>query len=233
MSPMKLGRISTAEFVENRKMLIVFLAIGLLAFTTVMVTQGQFVASDPGPRPGPAGAGGPLPSVGADSTLISFFNDGQDRFEEIDSVSGKLPGEAGAGLGPTFNSNSCASCHAQPAVGGTSPSPYSPQNPAPNPLVAVATLDGATNTVPYFISRDGPVRGARFKFLLSVTARSAVPRMAACTTSTPSRAAWTRPTPLESPVSRKPVLSGSRTSSECRTSTTRSSAFPHRFLAAV
>jgi cytochrome c peroxidase len=26
------------------------------------------------------------------------------------------------GLGPTFNSNSCSSCHAQPALGGSSPS---------------------------------------------------------------------------------------------------------------
>ena len=32
-----------------------------------------------------------------------------------------LPGETGSGLGPTFNGNSCAMCHAQPATGGSSP----------------------------------------------------------------------------------------------------------------
>ena len=60
----------------------------------------------------------------------------------------------GSGLGPRFNLNSCAGCHAQPAVGGTSPST--------NPEVAVATFDGATNTIPPFISLHGPVREARF-----------------------------------------------------------------------
>jgi len=45
-------------------------------------------------------------------------------------------------------------CHAAPAVGGTSP--------ALNPQVALATLHGATNTVPSFITESGPVREARF-----------------------------------------------------------------------
>ena len=39
----------------------------------------------------------------------------------------------------------------------------SPQAPIPNPQVALATLDGATNTVPSFITAAGPVREARFK----------------------------------------------------------------------
>lgn len=116
---------------------------------------------DPGPRPGKAGAGGPYPSLNAEE--MAFFNQTLVRFEEIDSVSGTIGDETGSGLGPTFNANSCASCHSQPAVGGTSPSPSSQQNPAPNPQVAVATLDGATNTVPSFITRNGPVREVRFK----------------------------------------------------------------------
>jgi hypothetical protein len=33
----------------------------------------------------------------------------------------------------------------------------------PNPQVALATLDGATNVVPAFITPDGPVREARFR----------------------------------------------------------------------
>ena len=53
-------------------------------------------------------------------------------------------------------------CHAQPAIGGSSPGQKSPQNPVPNPQVALATLDGATNTVPSFITANGPVREARF-----------------------------------------------------------------------
>jgi hypothetical protein len=81
---------------------------------------------------------------------------------EVDSVSGTLAGENGSGLGRTFNGNSCAQCHAQPAIGGSSPGLKSPQNPIPNPQVALATLDCATNTVPPFITADGPVREARF-----------------------------------------------------------------------
>jgi CxxC motif-containing protein (DUF1111 family) len=38
----------------------------------------------------------------------------------------------------------------------------SPQNPVPNPQVALATLHGATNTVPSFITANGPVREVRF-----------------------------------------------------------------------
>jgi CxxC motif-containing protein (DUF1111 family) len=51
--------------------------------------------------------------------------------------------------------NSCAGCHKFPAVGGASP--------PVNPQVAVATLHGARNSIPSFITSDGPVREARFK----------------------------------------------------------------------
>ena len=55
-----------------------------------------------------------------------------------------------------------AECHAQPAIGGSSPGLNSPQNPVANPQVALATLDGALNSVPSFITPNGPVREARF-----------------------------------------------------------------------
>jgi CxxC motif-containing protein (DUF1111 family) len=84
------------------------------------------------------------------------------RFQEVDSVIGAIAGEAGSGLGPTFNGNSCAQCHAQPAIGGSSPGLSSPQNPIANPQVALATLDSASNSVPSFITSNGPVREARF-----------------------------------------------------------------------
>ncbi len=119
------------------------------------------LGKDPGPRAGAAGAGSFFPSLDADEQ--AFFTGGLDRFEEVDSVSGTLKNEAGKGLGPTFNGNSCAMCHAQPTTGGSSPGMMSPQDPIPNPQVALATLDGATNTVPSFITAAGPVREARFK----------------------------------------------------------------------
>jgi CxxC motif-containing protein (DUF1111 family) len=106
----------------------------------------QFVARDPGPRGGPAGAGGAFATLTA--AQRAFFEAGQAAFVETDGI--------GDGLGPRFNLDSCAGCHAQPAVGGSSP--------AANPQVAIATARGARNAVPSFIRSDGPVREARFKY---------------------------------------------------------------------
>ena len=97
-------------------------------------------------------AGEVLPGLSPE--LQSFFNDARVDFMEVDSVSGTISGEEGSGLGPTFNGNGCAQCHAYPAVGGSSP--------ITNPQVGLAILDGAKNTVPSFITTDGPVREARF-----------------------------------------------------------------------
>src|SRR5713226_295639 len=116
--------------------------------------------TDPGPRTGAAGAGGPFPTLSADEK--AFFSAALGVFSEVNSVTGTIAGEGSKGLGPTFNGNSCAQCHAQPATGGTSPALFSPQVPVPNPQVALATLHGATNTVPPFITSNGPVREARF-----------------------------------------------------------------------
>jgi CxxC motif-containing protein (DUF1111 family) len=127
----------------------------------VTVAAGLSLAQkDPGPRKGAAAAGGSYATLNASEQAI--FNSAVKRFQEIDSVSGTIAGEEGTGLGPTFNGNSCAMCHAQPAIGGSSPGLKSPQNPVPNPQVALATLDGAQNSVPSFITADGPVREARF-----------------------------------------------------------------------
>ena len=100
---------------------------------------------DPGVRGGPPGAGGPLPGLTADETM--FFQEGLAKFLDIETVPD--------GLGPRFNSNQCSGCHSQPAVGGSSP--------ARNPLIAIATLDSGRNTVPWFITQDGPIREIRFK----------------------------------------------------------------------
>jgi len=121
----------------------------VLAICIYPLAQAARGPVDPGVRGGAPGAGGPLEGLTADET--SFFQDGLARFAEIESVTaGK-----NNGLGPRFNSNQCLSCHAQPTVGGTSP--------AANPLIAIATLDGAKNSVPWFITHNGPIREARFK----------------------------------------------------------------------
>lgn len=132
-----------------------------LCVVTVSLTSLELQAqNDPGPRSGSAGAGGFYSPLSVNEQ--AFFNQAQQIFMEIDSVSGSIAGEEGKGLGPTFNGNSCAQCHAQPAIGGSSPGLTSPQNPVANPQVALAALDGALNSVPSFISANGPVREARF-----------------------------------------------------------------------
>ena len=128
------------------------LAVAGLALSVIVNTGTVAAQHDPGPRVGDAGAGGPLPGLSQD--LQSFFDEARVDFMELDSVSGTIDGEEGAGLGPTFNGTGCAQCHAHPAVGGSSP--------MINPQVALANLDGAKNTVPSFITTDGPVREARF-----------------------------------------------------------------------
>jgi CxxC motif-containing protein (DUF1111 family) len=131
--------------------------ISLAAVVSAPLLHAQ---TDPGPRSGPAAAGSFYATLNANEQ--NFFNQAQLRFQEIDSVSGGIAGEPGVGLGPTFNGNSCAQCHAQPTIGGASPGLISPQNPIPNPQVALATLDSATNSVPSFITANGPVLEARF-----------------------------------------------------------------------
>jgi len=117
--------------------------------------------ADPGPRGGSPGAGGTFTVLdytnpAANAANLAFFAQALLRFQEVDSVSGTIA--SGSGLGPGFNSNSCAACHAQPALGGSSP--------AVNPQVAnnFAHLDGASNPADTsrFLSASGPVREVRF-----------------------------------------------------------------------
>lgn len=119
----------------------------------VMSEMARFAARDPGVRTGTAGAGGML--SGLTGLEPQVFGAGREAFEEVQSVQGTVQ-ETEAGLGPRFNLDSCAGCHAQPDVGGTSP--------ILNPQVEVAKKEGARNEVPFFVKKDGPVREARFKF---------------------------------------------------------------------
>jgi len=115
----------------------------------LIVPRFARAAADPGVRGGTPSAGGALPGLTADES--TFFNDGQTRFQNVETVRGS----SNVGLGPRFNLNQCSGCHSQPAIGGSSP--------PTNPQVAVATLDGAKNSVPWFVTAQGPVREARFK----------------------------------------------------------------------
>ena len=119
-----------------------------------LTTGMALLAQGPGPRPGPGNNNAGQPVPGLNATEVAWFNEAKSRFTEIDSVSGTQPGAPGSGLGPRFNGNSCAQCHAQPAIGGSSP--------RLNPQIALATNFGARNTVPQFLQQNGPVRVARF-----------------------------------------------------------------------
>lgn len=128
------------------------MVIGVSASEEVWSQIAKFSAIDPGVRPGSASAGGMLPGL----TLLEqqVFGVGREAFQDVASVHGTIPNTE-EGLGPRFNSDSCAGCHTHPDIGGTSP--------AVNPQIEVAKKEGAHNVIPSFIKIDGPVREARFK----------------------------------------------------------------------
>jgi len=126
-----------------------FLVTALAILSAHTSAGGSKKPVDPGVRGGAPAAGNPFNNLTSDET--AFFKDGQARFGEIEAVANGTNN----GLGPRFNSNQCLSCHSQPNMGGSSP--------AKNPLPDVAHLNGAKNTVPWFITPAGPVREARFK----------------------------------------------------------------------
>jgi len=129
-------------------------ALPVLTFTLVAGMQGGAPgnggATDPGVRGGSPGAGTPISGLTANQ--LAFFSAGLNSFEQQDAVP--------SGLGPRFNAEGCAQCHAQPATGGTSP--------FVNPQVADAADQGATNQLPSFITLNGPVREARFPYTLDL-----------------------------------------------------------------
>lgn len=83
-----------------------------------------------------------------------MFLAGSAKFQQVDSVKGGFGG-TDVGLGPGFNLDSCGGCHAFPAIGGSSPKL--------NPQIAMASKNGARNSIPSFITANGPVREVRFK----------------------------------------------------------------------
>jgi CxxC motif-containing protein (DUF1111 family) len=131
-----------------------FVSISLaLSFATSLVAFAN-AEKDPGVRQGPANAGGPISGLSPGES--NFFINGVNNFAEIQSIAGTEPGATGSGLGPRYNGTSCLACHSHPTAGGTSP--YS------NPSYDAASEYGATNQIPFFITKDGPVREARFRY---------------------------------------------------------------------
>ena len=122
--------------------------VSLFISLSLLLSFAAFSQTDPGPRGGPAGAGGTFSTVSANlpPTILTFFNDAKARFQEVASVKGMITGEDGFGLGPRYNSRSCASCHSQPALGGSSPSL--------NPAASVSRTDTSSRSTR---SRDGPM----------------------------------------------------------------------------
>jgi CxxC motif-containing protein (DUF1111 family) len=147
------------------------LIFALLTPATIKLVQAAGQASsstsqsahDPGVRTDAVDAGQPLANLSQTPGATEFFTNGQGRFADIEVVQGGINN----GLGPRFNTNQCSSCHAQPSVGGTSPSASVYPFVGPNPETLVYNLDGATNTLPSFITPDGPVREARFVHFLN------------------------------------------------------------------
>ncbi len=133
----------------------------LLIIASASTVVAQLAVQDRGVRGGTVDAGLPLATIGQTPGASDFFTDGQTRFNAVEVVSGQ---PNNIGLGPRFNTNQCASCHAQPAVGGSSPSPTAFPLFQANPETQFAN---GHNSLPPFITADGPVREARFKFFLN------------------------------------------------------------------
>src|SRR5580658_5570997 len=101
---------------------------------TLPIGLAQAQPTDPGVRHSSSDNAAPaaLPGLGQDE--LDFFDDGLARFQTLEVVSGANVTQRNAG--------------------GSSP--------AQNPLIAIAGAFGATNTIPWFITAQGPIREARF-----------------------------------------------------------------------
>src|SRR3984885_14830522 len=148
------------RFVCRNKINLSIASLLVLSGTGAVVAQNP--AKDPGVRAGSVDSGTELASV-VGSPADEYFLDGKSRFQEVESVQGGNHN----GLGPRFNSNSCSSCHAQPSIGGSSPSTTAYPFIGPNPETLVTSENSLQNPFPSFITIDGPAREARFKFFLN------------------------------------------------------------------
>jgi len=129
----------------------------VLPLLVLFFARIAFAQTDPGVQNANRGTGVSIINPGNDPKgFTAFYQDGLTRFQEVESVSNG----PNVGLGPRFNSNSCSSCHAQPAVGGSGASV--------NPEFQF-TSDGVApgNTSPSFLTANGPTVEARFPFFFN------------------------------------------------------------------
>jgi CxxC motif-containing protein (DUF1111 family) len=181
--------IKTARLAFVSASALIFFAGVAFAQTDPGVQKGTRGTGTPGPT---GGAGQTIISPGDDPNgFTAFFNDGLIRFQEIEDVSTNGNASvANVGLGPRFNFNQCAGCHSQPAVGGTGAA-VNPQfagfgscanegdlsvtnvstvtsgQSLPTPPQKGTVICNNTNTVPSFITANGPTREARFPFFFN------------------------------------------------------------------
>jgi di-heme oxidoreductase (putative peroxidase) len=161
------------------------LVLGLVCALDTTSAAAEPVPRDPGPRPGAPGAGQPLP--GLTPIELQMFNEGMQRAIQLEGVCDDCSDDAlgshvdpakanlvtrtnSSGLGTRFNGDQCTVCHNQPALGGSGgfmvPNPQDPParfRPPENPMFdLIPHRKGATNSVPSFITRYGPIREVRF-----------------------------------------------------------------------
>ncbi len=148
---MRRSNLCQRRIVSNTK-LTSALIIGVVLVAGMVLAQ-----SDPGVQSGNRGTGATIINPQNDPNgFTAFFQDGLNRFQEVETVSNS----ANVGLGPRFNANQCSACHAQPAVGGS--------GAAVNPQFQFVSSGVApANTTPYFITANGPTREARFPFFFN------------------------------------------------------------------
>lgn len=158
---------------------------GIAAAVLVVFSNLCLAQVDPGLRSGASGAGQPL--SGLTPVEKTVFDEGVQRMIQLEAVCDDCadnplgthvdPARANfvaetnsAGLGIRFNGDQCSVCHNQPAIGGSGgfmvPNPGAPpgqQRPAENPMFdLIPHRKGATNYVPSFLTRYGPIREVRF-----------------------------------------------------------------------
>src|SRR5215470_6219698 len=157
----------------------------ILSASGSVAALAQESPHDPGLRGGPPGAGQALP--GLTPIELQIFNEGVQRAIQLEAVCDECadtvigsfvdPLKANlvtltnsSGLGTRFNADQCTVCHNQPALGGSGglvvPNPQDPParyRPSENPMFdLIPHRKGATNRVPSFITRFGPIREVRF-----------------------------------------------------------------------
>jgi len=129
----------------------------VFALAMLFLAGMALAQTDPGVQSASRGTGATIITTDPNG-FLPFFQDGQNRFNDIESVSNSPSNNNG--LGPRFNSNQCSSCHSQPAVGGT--------GAAVNPQFSFAGSPVAPkDSTPYFITANGPTREARFPFFFN------------------------------------------------------------------